>query len=1292
MNATGRMKLLPLLASVCASLVLWAVGVSPAAAGVGHALGASFGEAGSGAGQLSLASFAQEPSPAAGSGLAVDGAGNLYVADSGNHRVDRFSSAHSFSLAFGGDVGGSGVNLCTITCAAGKSGSLPGEFVSPSFIAVDPVTSAVYVADTGDALISKWTTDGALIETWGNNGENGTANGQLNGPPGEPFTLIEGIAVDIEGNLRVYEHGGHMYEFAPDGTYIPGGSWSTLSGVRVDPGGLAVDGAGKFYFLSGFDSVFKAGPLGEELGWVTRPNTRGGKATALALGGFTDELYVDEGGRVEHFSSSCVPAGDLAGPFCAPVESFGSGAISSGVGISVDPSTNTVYVADLSGNRIITFPVAIEAETGPPSEAEPKDATLTGLVNPMGQAVTSCLFEYGTTRNYGKVAKCAEDSGQIGTGQSLVPVHARVEGLLDGQEYHFRLVASDANARAAGGDVSFATPPLPAIDAAAAEDLSSGSVDLTARIDPRGLSATFRMEYGVGVAYGHTVPVPDGVVGSGSGDVTVSEHVVGLAPDTEYHWRVVASNANGTAYGVDHTFVYDTEHGGLPDGRAYEMVTPPAKNGALIGYGVLTTPPHVGENGEDMIATSIQCFAGAQSCVGTRQEEGEPYLFSRTAEGWVTTPMAPSAAQFGTSTELAYSPNSGYALFSMPSPPGGQDDFYMRRPDGSFTNIGPASSPALGALGVSPFGGARILATGDLSHLVWQSGSPVWPFDGSASKAVDVYEYDGVGHSAPLLVGVSGGKGSTSLISECGTELDNVKANHSAYGPLSADGRVVYFIAEKCGTGTGSNEGVPVPALELYARVDESRTVHVNQRSETECSSTACEASAPKDAEFEGASADGSRVFFTSTQQLTDSATQDPNTGDSAANGCPSTAGGGGCNLYMFENAAAEDASQRHLVDVSAGDTSGLGPQVQGVVAISSDGSHVYFVARGVLSENTNDQGGTAVPGAENLYVYERDTAHPQGRTTFIAALLENGAADRDNWAGGVGQANVTPDGRFLVFESEAALTGDDTRPVGPAQVYRYDALTGLMLRVSIGEHGFNDNGNGGTQSASIVAASWSMVSTLGPARPDPTMSNDGEYIFFQSPVALTRGALNEVQVGIDRENAPVYAQNIYEWRAQGVTGCEQPEGCVALISDGRDTNVNNTLSAVELRGSDATGSNVFFTTADPLVPADTDTQRDFYDARICTAQSPCIKPPPLATPPCQGEGCHGDPAAIPPIPDIPSLTFEGQGNLVQPLVPAHAVKSKSRHKRKRTAHNRRHKRKGKAARHRRHAAKRRSK
>jgi hypothetical protein len=110
----------------------------------------------------------------------------------------------------------------------------------------------------------------------------------------------------------------------------------------------------------------------------------------------------------------------------------------------------------------------------------------------------------------------------------------------------------------------------------------------------------------------------------------------------------------------------------------------------------------------------------------------------------------------------------------------------------------------------------------------------------------------------------------------------------------------------------------------------------------------------------------------------------------------------------------------------------------------------------------------------------------------------------------------------------------------------------------------------------------------------------------------------------------------------------------VYLISDGRDTaEAGGPSSAVKLIGSDASGNNVFFVTADQLVPADTDTEVDVYDARVCEPEG-CIaeETPPL--PPCLGEQCHGIPAATPSLLAPGTASFNGEGNITPaPAKPA---------------------------------------
>jgi hypothetical protein len=1162
-------------------------------------------------------------------GIAIDQAnGDVYVADTGDHRIEKFDAMGNFLLAFGANVGGPGIDTCTSICEAGTPGSGPGQFTEAKFVAVDDSPGGegdVYVGDTGDNLVSKFNSSGELVSTWG-------TGGQLKGSSTIEFLSLAGIAVDPAGQLLVSSTESRLFAFARAGTF----AGESLLARETPSMGLALDAADDLFKVNGDTSVEKFDPSSKDIGQVTNSEPNREHASAITIEPVSGDLYVLNGleGLINHYAFNgsgeviepegipCVPGplGSFKG--CAPSDSVGT-SFAGGSGIAVSSATGDTYVSNPGKGqvyvygRLTTLPVTSHA-----SSLKNDSAMLNGSVNPEGLSFEDCHFEYGTDASYGHNVPCLQTPAQIGPGTAPVAVSAEIAGLSEGMTYHFRIVTSSPKGTFHGEDESFTTSTQPAIDGAGTTNLSSSDADLTAKINPDNGQTSYHFEYGTTTAYGASLPIPDAQIGEGARDVPVSQHVTGLSVSTTYHFRVVASNATGTVASPDHVWVYGTGGGGLPDNRAYEMVTPPQKNAALIGRVLFGIGPDVSEDGSRLILSSIQCFAGSESCTGDRQTIGEQYLFTRDSRGWVTTPLAPPATQFEANTSWLVSAEAGTELFSMPIPPSNADVFYIRRPDGSFVPVGPATPPSLGAIGPSEWGRETKVATSDLSHIVYQM-SPLWPFDASSgNEANSVYEYAGTENAAPVLVAVSGGGGSTDLISQCGSVLGG-SSNGAVPGEISTDGNTVYFTAGACPSGTGLNSGIPVPANAVYARVDKAEAVKISGRAPGECTSTSCQTSPAGAAQFAGASSDGSKAFFTSTQQLTDNASEDSEN-----------------NLYEYDFA---NQDERKVVDVSAGDTSGHGPRVRGVVAISSDGSHVYFVAAGRLTDTANSQGQVALDGADNLYVYERDASHPNGYTAFVA-VLPNG--DEEEWVERVG--NVTPDGRFLVFTSRGKLTSDDTADDGANQVFRYDAQTGGLLRISIGELGFDDNGNhsDGTPcvnpgfkclaDAKILAAENGFYHA-GPARSDPTMSHDGAYVFFESPVGLTPQALNEVQIVTGESGRTADAENIYEWHA----------GHVYLISDGRDiAQYAAESSTVSLIGSDATGANVFFTTTDPLVAQDTDTQLDFYDARICSASAPCAPPSPPSAP-CLGEACHGTPSASPQTPISPTATFNGQGNVI---------------------------------------------
>ncbi len=729
---------------------------------------------------------------------------------------------------------------------------------------------------------------------------------------------------------------------------------------------------------------------------------------------------------------------------------------------------------------------------------------------------------------------------------------------------------------------------------------------------------------------------------------------------------------------------------GLPDGRAYEMVTPNYKAGQPV------RPVRISTDGTRFIGESAGIFAGAQNDPQCHNNAGEYYEFDRTAGGWQTTPMSPPATEVNPACMIdVASPDLSKTLWENAASPAYHFDLSIRQADGTFTAVGPTTPTTTWRMdpGAQPEG-----VSDDLSHVAWSElgatrevgGDPYFPFDPTLFGRSPM-EYVGTGNAAPQLIAVTGGSGSTEVISKCGA---TVGGYNSLFHAMSADGRTVFFTPDALDDSTGGsafcNSEEP-PVYRLFARIGNSRTVAISDRSPADCTTGACQGSPLSDANFEGASADGSEAFFTSTQQLTDAASEDPTESavpQAGSSGCSGAIAPGGCNLYEYDFG---NPSGRELVLVSAGSPN---PRVQGVTRISDDGSHVYFVAKGVLTSQPNAEGRTAVDGADNLYVFERDSQYPAGHTAFIAGLCSAAGAsgnvadaacpsteeeapygalsytqgappdDQSLWAvSDYRPAQTTPDGRFLLFTSRGQLTADTT---GQAfQVFAYDAQTGALTRVSHGEQGFNDNGNGpagGAADAFIVGPRYSHLSYLGLDEQDPNwraMSDDGSYIFFQSPRALTPGALDDVPIGSDFNigfHPTVYAQNVYEFH----------EGHVSLISDGRDTarsartgsfvTVTNTASAVSLIGTNASGTDVFFSTDDRLVPGDTNTVQDIYDARAGGGFAETTGAP------CQSsEACHQGGTVEGSSSSPATLGFSGVGNLPPEPPPASKRKAAAR-------------------------------
>jgi phosphodiesterase/alkaline phosphatase D-like protein len=214
----------------------------------------------------------------------------------------------------------------------------------------------------------------------------------------------------------------------------------------------------------------------------------------------------------------------------------------------------TSYGTDIT---FTTLPAPPSVLTTAASGIGTSSATLNGVVNAEGGSAT-VTFEYGTDSNYGTTVTA--DQSPV-TGTSDTAVSKTITGLAGNTTYHYRVAAANAGGTTFGADRTFTTgTAAPAATTNAASAVGMTSATLNGAVNANNDSTTVTFEYGPSTNYGRTVTASQSPV-TGSTDTAVSETVFALAPNTTYHYRVVAVNSNGTTYGGDMTF---TTNGAAP--------------------------------------------------------------------------------------------------------------------------------------------------------------------------------------------------------------------------------------------------------------------------------------------------------------------------------------------------------------------------------------------------------------------------------------------------------------------------------------------------------------------------------------------------------------------------------------------------------------------------------------------------------------------------------------------------------------------------------------------------------
>jgi len=687
--------------------------------------------------------------------------------------------------------------------------------------------------------------------------------------------------------------------------------------------------------------------------------------------------------------------------------------------------------------------------------------------------------------------------------------------------------------------------------------------------------------------------------------------------------------------------------GPLAANRAYELVSPTDKNGGdVMGD---SSRVRIADTGDSVTFASLTGFGDVQG-TGIAVD----YMGIRTGAsgtpGWtthaITPPQDPAtfveilAADAGYMDE--FSPDLRRGVFRAVSPltndpnVAGVLNLY-RRDDlqaagtGSYRllTLCPLCDATRSPLPPLPAFGPGLLvpmyagASSDLEHVAFEdrqnltSDAPPQSFLCSRIPTfcnVRVYEWD---HGQLRFVGLVPPPGQPSCGGNgpaCVAAPSSVAANGAgAQNPgsitrrplhaVSADGSHVFFTVP-----ASSNDS----AGDVYMRSNATTTDKLNASERTDCADDpTCGGDgipdpAPdtaKSAQYWTASTDGSRVFLTSSEALTDD-----------------TPTGGDKSLYMYDTTkpASDPHNLTYLnVDREVGQPSN---DVAGVLGASDDGRYVYFITNGQLLP-----GGPRVVDGRGIFLWH------DGVIRFVGDLV--GGQDTELYPTGVNyrltqaQARVTPDGRRLLL---AAHNGAGLQPKfdhgsclgsfgsGCLELYVYSADTGAVVCASCSQNGITPT----TEAFSTVRVNSSQA--VQSAYLSRAITDDGEKVYFTTGEALSSDDTNG-------------RTDVYEY--DGASNAQR------LITSGKGRADSYFMNV------SAEGRDVFFITRDQLVGWDTDGSYDLYDARVGGGFPDPVKP--AAS--CSGPQCQGTPGASPLAPIVGSRAFEGAGNLTGTLRARHS-------------------------------------
>ncbi len=1187
----------------------------------------------------------------------------------------------------------------TIKCFPASSLTSPGPgYVDPEGIAVDQSSHDLYVADPRRHRITKFTANGELLFMIGKGvdqgggvpahpgnickaeylqqaqpdtcgaGGSGTGAGEYFGPP-------TSVTVDSSGNLWVGDDG-RVLEFDSEGGFVseakvPGGG-GIVKGIAIDPlvsGELWM----KSQSLAGVRRYALSGsPPLQTLSEVGSPLDLTGEPEALVLDSAGDVYLGDK--QSPYRFKAYDPSGELFSQFGAGqvIGRPGAGGAGhpGGTPLALDETAHVLYAASSASGPESAVQRFALPEPGPlpeePSAGDllPTTATLKATLNPEGHA-TAYRFQYLTRAAYEQQGDSFEGPATEETDEETLPgsgfeneaVSAALDHLIPGTEYRFRLLAENEKGQNEA-EASFATPKAVGIEAQWTEQVAAASALFEAELDPFGEPAEWRLEYGTSDAYGKATEFQP--IEAGFGAVPVAAQVTGLSPDTLYHYRFVAKDVrDGLPYlveGPDQVVLTALGALGfeLPDDRAPEQVSPLHKGGGRI------VPPWLGLSpaAADGSAFSFISVGPVSAAAGDRFPEPAQSLARRGAGGWTSQDIEPPHE-----TAQPIDISSEYKLFSsdlaraaleprglrvkQPGPlseEASEWSPYLRENLADPVRWRPLLTGKTPYANVCPgteFGGKEaeeqltrlhspisvVGASPDLRHVIVKpAASPGLALTCDAEGGLHaLYEWSAADGSLQLVSRLPADEGGEVAVSPTlGSSGHDSSIDGSVRGAVSEDGRYVYWERPE-----------NAPPTELYLRdTAKEETVRLDVPEPLSFGG----ADRPI---FQGASADGTRAFFTDSRHLT------PDAGEA------------GADLYECELVESGGEDECLLQDLTPETEARESAGVQGMVsALGEAGEDLYFVADGKLAPGAvSGDCAPPTPSAEqrcNLYHAHRG-AGGSWSTDLVAVLS---GADWPDWAGGgPGQTTAqlvaagSPSGRYLAFMSQLPLTGYDSRDAKSGrpdeEAFRYDAASDSLACVSCAPSGARPHGVVGANGYQLPS-DWQGIWTsrrVAATLPDPEAVEAGVSAFYHPRAMLDNGRVlfNAFDSLVPADSNGT--ADAYEYEPWGAGSCSsaaagpalaQAEGggCVALLSSGTSERESAVID------SSATGEDVFIITASRLSALDEDPDYDIYDVRV--GGVPAKREVPAE---CLGEACQS-PAAAPAAATPPTAALSGDGNL----------------------------------------------